>query len=116
MSAIDNNLAVLVSKENPTGISRKQHIVLKALQAAEQTSHGDEDWITSYRPGRDNHGNSFALNMFQSDSSPSPHITTPPLATPVNTRREDHLNHESIIVLRLLGQDHISRQLQLMQT
>ena len=84
-----------VSKENPTGISRKQHIVLKALQAAEQTSHGDEDWITSYRPGRDNHGNSFALNMFQSDSSHSPPITTPPLATPDKTRREDHLRYYS---------------------
>ena len=33
--------------------------------------------------------------MFQSDSSPSPHITTPPLATPVNTRGEDHLRYYS---------------------
>lgn len=64
-----------VSTQNPTGISRKQHIVLKALQAAEQTSHGDEDWISSYRPGRDNHGNSFALNMLQSDSPDSENNT-----------------------------------------
>ena len=64
-----------VSTQNPTGISRKQHIVLKALQAAEQTSHGDGDWISSYRPGRDNHGNSFALNMLQSDSPDSENNT-----------------------------------------
>ena len=56
----------LLSPTNPLGMSRKQHIVLKHLQAR------DTDWNLSARGGRDSNGNEYGLNMFSTVPSPEP--------------------------------------------
>jgi hypothetical protein len=60
----------LISPTNPIGLSRKQHVVLKHIQAYDT----DGDWNLPGRGGRDSNGNEY-MNMFTATTSSS---TSPP--------------------------------------